>query len=1121
MQPMRTRKTDEASSSSSSCSSSKRWRYDVFISFRGEDTRKNFTGHLYVALKEAGINTFIDDDELRRGEDIGAELVRAIQGSRISVIIFSSRYADSGWCLEELVKIMECKRTLGQIVLPIFYDVDPSDVRKQTGSFAQSFHKHRDTDHNKVQRWRAALHEAANLSGWDLRNTLDGHEANFIRNIIKEITRRFNNTYLHVAPYQVGIDFRVQAISECLGVGFDDVRIIGISGMGGMGKTTVAKAIYNEFYDRFDGKSFLERVREKQLVGLQKQLLFDILKPTKIKVSSVAEGINVIGKRLGSLKVLLIVDDIDSVEQLDALAIKHDTFGQGSRIIITTRDEHLLNTLEVDQIYRVQPMEEEEALELLSWHAFKNGSPNQGYFKLAREVVDYCGGLPLALQVLGCFLGTRSIGEWESTLGKLKKIPCHEIHNQLKISYDGLSDDYERDIFRDIACFFIGMDKNYVTQILDGCGFFAEIGIKVLLERCLVFVDEKNKLMMHDLLRDMGREIERAESPKYPGKRRRLWHPEDVKSVLINKSGTEEIEGLALNLPSTEETSFSTEAFTNMKRLRLLKLNYVQLTGEYKYLSKNLRWLCWYGFPLEFIPKDLCQTNIVAIDMQYTSLRQVLCTDSELLEKLKILNLSHSHYLTQSPDFSKLPNLENLILKDCKSLSKVHKSIGDLKNLTLVNLKDCQMLKGLPKSFYKLKSVRTIVLNGCSRFEILDEKLGKLVSLTTFLADKTAITSVPSSIVRLKKLEQLSLCELKRSLQLPPSGLSNLTTLSLDDCNLTDDAIDSMNLGSLSSLCNLGLRYNHFHTLPSLSGLAKLENLYLDHCTNLREIKDLPTGMENLFASHCTALERIPKFSEMPLENVEIDDSPKLIEFPGLDRALNLGMSLSMKRRNNISDILLEESMLQGWNGPTQLILGGSDIPQWFKHVGEGGQVHFEVPLGCSLTSLAICMVYCSCDAKLTTASFCVINHTKCASFVAKINFLVASSEDFLWLGHLSNYELNLEGGDSVDVLAEIPGFWVKKIGIRLVNDKFINEKDSFDICYSIPYLSPQRRFSVDVDDDDDNKDDEDNESDDDDDDEDEDEDEDKDDNNDDDDNDDDDDDDDDDQDSAPPKNKD
>ncbi|BBG95916.1 Putative disease resistance TIR-NBS-LRR class protein [Prunus dulcis] len=468
------------------------------------------------------------------------------------------------------------------------------------------------------------------------------HEAEIIRNIIEEITRLLNNTYLHVAPYQVGIDSRVQAIGECLGVGFDDVRIIGILGMGGMGKTTVAKAIYNEFYDRFEGKSFLEKVREKKQVDLQKQLLSDILKPTKIKVSSVAQGIKVIEKRLGSLKVLVIIDDIDSVEQLEALAIKRDTLPKG--------------------IYRAQPMEEEEALELLSWHAFKNTFPNKGYFELARELVGYCRGLPLALQVLGCSLFRRSTENWESTLAKLKEIPCDEIHNLLKISYDRLND-CQKDIFGDISCFFIGMDKNYVTQILDGCGFFAKIGIAVLLERCLVTVNEKNKLMMHDLLRDMGREIERAKSPKYPGKRSRLWHPENVKAVLMTKSvstlsiwffakcmfykrsicnklyalnGTEEIEGLVLNLPSLEETSFSTEAFSNMKRLRLLKLNYVQLTGGYKYLSENLRWLCWRGFPLEFIPKNLCQPNIVAINMRYSNLRQVLCNDSETLEKFYI-----------------------------------------------------------------------------------------------------------------------------------------------------------------------------------------------------------------------------------------------------------------------------------------------------------------------------------------------------------------------------------------------------------------------------------------------------------------------------------------------------
>ena len=165
----------EASASSSSSSTSKRWIYEVFLSFRGEDTRNNFTGHLYMALKDAGINAFLDDNELRRGENITEELVRAIQASRISVIVLSRRYADSSWCLEELVKIMECRTKLGQIVLPVFYDVDPSDVRKQTGRFAESFNqKHKDIDEDKVKRWRAALTDAADLSGWDLRNTADG-----------------------------------------------------------------------------------------------------------------------------------------------------------------------------------------------------------------------------------------------------------------------------------------------------------------------------------------------------------------------------------------------------------------------------------------------------------------------------------------------------------------------------------------------------------------------------------------------------------------------------------------------------------------------------------------------------------------------------------------------------------------------------------------------------------------------------------------------------------------------------------------------------------------------------------------------------------------------------------
>lgn len=157
---------------------SRPWTYDVFLSFRGEDTRRKFTDHLYYALDGAGINTFRDDVELRRGEAIGSELMAAIRKSRIAVVVFSDGYADSRWCLEEIAEIVECRKAERKLVLPIFYEVDPADVRKQKGRFAAAFEKHEErfgVDSVEVRRWRAALTEAASLSGWDLRQFADGY----------------------------------------------------------------------------------------------------------------------------------------------------------------------------------------------------------------------------------------------------------------------------------------------------------------------------------------------------------------------------------------------------------------------------------------------------------------------------------------------------------------------------------------------------------------------------------------------------------------------------------------------------------------------------------------------------------------------------------------------------------------------------------------------------------------------------------------------------------------------------------------------------------------------------------------------------------------------------------
>ena len=162
---------ERASSSSPSSSNTPRWTYDVFLSFRGEDTRNNFTNHLFDALKRKGIFTFRDDEKLERGKSILPELENAIEESRVAIVIFSRNYASSTWCLEELAKIVRCMKVKGMTVLPVFYNMDPSDIRKQKGTFAQAFVEHEEyfmENMKKVQKWRDALKEVANIAGWTL-----------------------------------------------------------------------------------------------------------------------------------------------------------------------------------------------------------------------------------------------------------------------------------------------------------------------------------------------------------------------------------------------------------------------------------------------------------------------------------------------------------------------------------------------------------------------------------------------------------------------------------------------------------------------------------------------------------------------------------------------------------------------------------------------------------------------------------------------------------------------------------------------------------------------------------------------------------------------------------------
>ncbi|KAM2583716.1 hypothetical protein TB2_044791 [Malus domestica] len=783
-----------SAASSSSSQSSNRWKYEVFLSFRGEDTRNTFTDHLFIALRNAGINTFIDK-QLRRGEDIQSELDQEIEGSRIAVIVFSKRYAESRWCLRELSKIMRClKDQEGKIVCPIFYDVDPSQVRKQKDSFGEAFQKHeKDEDPNEVKQWREDLKASADLAGWNLKTTADGCEGVFIEKIVGDVKGLLKTTDFKEAKHLVGMAFRLQEFStKYLDVGGSpDVRIIGICGMGGIGKTMLARAVCSNYQHSFSRQCYLEDVRSKTkaMVSLQEQLLRDILKQPDIKVSSVAEGTKEIKKRLGSMKVLVVVDDIDDADQLDELAIEHESFGPGSRIIITTRDEHVLNIQKVDKKYKAQAMTEKEAFELLSWHAFGNDYPDKEYIELARDIVDYCGGLPLALKVVGRLLAKKkSKTIWESTLDKLRNIPDGKIHETLKLSYDGLRDDHEKGVFLDISNFFIGVHISVATPVLDGCSRFSvEAEITTLCDRCLLYIDERKRLRMHDLIRDMGREIVRAKSPVKLGKRSHLWHSEDAKSVLRNESGTEAVEGLHLFLPehSDDEQSFSTKAFKKMWRLKFLDLANVKLTGSYKHLSKELRALDWIGFPLEAIPADFDQRNLVYLNLSSSKIVRVW-EDSDLLpKKLKYLLLNDCHHLTELPDFSKLPHLNKLELSGCKGLCGGYHFLAQLKMIDVLDLSDCNITDGAVLEIIgSLSSLTFLGLggNGFNRLPILSGLSQLLVLILDHCTNLQEIPDLPNSLLLL----QANYCTALEIMS-DFSEMSKMRILLLKDCRKLKD----------------------------------------------------------------------------------------------------------------------------------------------------------------------------------------------------------------------------------------------------------------------------------------------------------------------------------------------
>lgn len=845
---------------SSTCTQN--WKNDVFLSFRGEDTRKTFVGHLYYALKQKGIHTFKDDERLERGKSISPELVKAIEESRFAIVVFSKNYASSTWCLDELGKIMECKKDFGQTVIPIFYDVDPSHVTKQSESFAKSFAAHEENlkgDVEKVLCWRDAFRQAGKIAGYDLPNGYDGHESLCIQHVVEGILSKLCQVISTIENDLVGMESRVQEVSSLLRMETRDVRFIGIWGMGGIGKTTIASAVFGKYSGQFEGVCFLDNVAEMQrtrgLQYLQGILLSKILK-VSLTIASVYEGMRIIKERLRSMKVLIILDDVNQKDQLEMLVGGRDWFGIGSRILITTTDKHLLHNHVVDEVYSVNLMTRDEAIELFCLHAFKQRIPDKDFDELLNQVVQNAGFLPLALKILGSSLYGLDKIEWKCTVDRLKDMPDHVLA-KLKISFDGLSPSDQR-LFLDIGCFYRGKLRSYVEEILESC----DIGstIRVLIEKSLLFVSPYDTIEMHDLIQEMAWHIVRLGDTR----RSRIWLPEDIEDLFTGNLETEAVEGLSIPRDYIRKQDISyyniNETFRKMKRLRVLEVRATNFCSidPITHLPSSIRWLDWEGCPLNSLPQSFEPSKLLRLDILESTTIQKLWSISKGLDKLKTLYLSYCENLEEVPSFDMMPNLERVKLEGCNSLREVSPSFGVLMKLTSMELIDCPSLEKLP-SCIEMGSLKSLKLSCLPKLRELPETKGMHRLLTLELTNCQYLEKLPN-FDQMESLETLKLSCLPKVITFPPpDGMHCLQDIVIEYVPIVELPASIGNLRSLKQL-----RLSHCKDLVSIPNsfccLKNLRALLIYNCKRLiylpEKIGDLKL-LKKLVVSG-TSISRIP-----------------------------------------------------------------------------------------------------------------------------------------------------------------------------------------------------------------------------------------------------------------------
>eukprot|EP01018_Ginkgo_biloba_P021975 Gb_40546 [translate_table: standard] len=936
---------------STSDHSSNRMVYDVFINHRGPDVKKSFASILYHYLRDKGLLVFLDSEEIQLGDNVPAKIEDAIHSASVHIAIFSQKYAESPWCLAELSLMLKS----GGKVFPVFYDVRPSDLRYiEKGVYADALIQHEQKGRYisaKLDEWKKALYNASFISGMEF-NSLNDDMGQLLTNLASTVLQELKMVpLLEVAKYPVGLDEAVKDFEkQMLGRGEHDqnqsenVKIVGIVGIGGAGKTTLATELYNrKSYSEFSRRSFLFDVREasarNELPALQSKLLKDLL-GIDSTFHSIGEGKQELRKYLKkySSPILIILDDIDHMNQLDALLVK-DILISESLIIITSRDKGVLKRSGISLIYEIEMLDSKHAEELFCWHAFSEPHPISGFEDLVGDFLRACSGLPLSLQVLGRHVfGTYDRDYWQSTLDKLSKIMHDDIKNRLEISYAAL-DEEEKKIFLDVACFFIETDtKEKITaiRIWDASGWSGLHGLQTLEWKCLVDIVKdkftgKEYLRMHNQLRDMGREIADQHLP------RRLYRHGEAERPL---GGVEfrNILAVTTNGSCRELRGVDYSYSINGGSILCLIVN-EGVEGNFNEGSKDVLYLSWYDCPHGSIPSWLPMKRLQILELKrgeleglwqssaqaplqlrelwisYTPRLRKLPKSIGVLKHLQKIVFSGLFYMRTLPDeMCSLHSLKHFELSS-KELTSLPIHFGNLTNLQYLNLSRCTKLKLLPESFTGLKQLRYLCLEFCTSLQELPPTLGKLASLTELGLDgceqlKSLSESWGHLNLRLPSGRlHVSGC---KQLKYLPESLGQVRYL-LSHLIIDRSGVECLprGLGFLSTLQSLAVTDCPLRELMLTNATAIGETQYsmkseqsnnpIDGCmVGLKSILLRSTKVSKICISgdYCPKLESLDLLCNKYLVEVDIVTvSPSLLNY------MNLRNCSSLKRISGVSDL--------------------------------------------------------------------------------------------------------------------------------------------------------------------------------------------------------------------------